>query len=148
MTISDEQIISEAIRLVNEGVKVTFPVNGCSMLPFIVGGKDSVILAKPDHLRVGQVVLAWVENNRYVVHRIHRIEGNDLWLMGDGNLCLEEHCTFLDVKALATHVVKTAGKPKSLYTKPYRIASRVWTFLRPMRKWLLLIYRILHRVNL
>ena len=35
---SDESIMQEAIRLVGEGVSVTFPVNGRSMLPFIVGG--------------------------------------------------------------------------------------------------------------
>ena len=55
---SDVFIMAEAIRLVGEGVSVSFPVNGCSMLPFIVGGRDSVILEKPENLRVGDVVLA------------------------------------------------------------------------------------------
>ena len=32
-------IIEEAIRLVSEGVDVTLPVNGNSMLPFIIGGQ-------------------------------------------------------------------------------------------------------------
>ena len=52
---SDALIMAEAIRLVGEGVSVTFPVNGRSMLPFIVGGRDSVILEKPVDLRVGDV---------------------------------------------------------------------------------------------
>ena len=38
----DETVLSEAIRLVGEGVEVTFPVNGRSMRPFIEGGRDSV----------------------------------------------------------------------------------------------------------
>ena len=77
---SDVFIMAEAIRLVGEGVSVSFPVNGCSMLPFIVGGRDSVILEKPENLRVGDVVLAHaipdnvalLENaeKRYVIHRI------------------------------------------------------------------------------
>ena len=37
--------IEEALRLVQEGVTVTFPVTGQSMLPFIIGGKESVILS-------------------------------------------------------------------------------------------------------
>ena len=41
---TDNEIIEEAIRLVREGVSVTFPVNGHSMLPFIIGGKENVIL--------------------------------------------------------------------------------------------------------
>ena len=36
---TDNEIIEEAIRLVREGVNVTLPVNGNSMLPFIIGGK-------------------------------------------------------------------------------------------------------------
>ena len=38
---TDNEIIEEAIRLVREGVSVTLPVNGNSMLPFIIGGKES-----------------------------------------------------------------------------------------------------------
>ena len=66
----DNEIIEEAIRLVREGVNVTLPVKGRSMLPFIIGGKESVILHRPGLIDVGDVVLAWVDGNRYVVHRI------------------------------------------------------------------------------
>ena len=41
---TDNEIIEEAISLAREGVRVTFPVKGQSMLPFIIGGKESVIL--------------------------------------------------------------------------------------------------------
>ena len=44
---SDDEIIEEAIRLVEDGVSVTLPVDGRSMLPFIIGGRESVILQKP-----------------------------------------------------------------------------------------------------
>ena len=62
--ISDNDIIRSAINLVNEGMRVTFPVKGYSMLPFIIGGKESVDLVKPTELHVGDVVLAWVEQCR------------------------------------------------------------------------------------
>ena len=45
--IKDNIIIQEAIKLVEDGICVTFPVDGRSMLPFIIGGKESVILEKP-----------------------------------------------------------------------------------------------------
>lgn len=144
-TFSDENIIAEAIRLVEDGVSVTFPVNGRSMQPFIVGGKESVILVKPESLKVGHVILAWVDNRRYVVHRIERIAENEIWLMGDGNLAYGERCLVSDVKALATHVVDKKGKTHYLYTKPRQIGSFVWKVLRPIRKWLLLVYRVFHR---
>ena len=107
---SDESIMQEAIRLVGEGVSVTFPVNGRSMLPFIVGGEDSVVLVKPETLKVGDVVLAQVEGGRYVVHRIVCLDGDAVTLMGDGNLAGREHCRLADVRARATHVVRKGGK--------------------------------------
>jgi hypothetical protein len=140
-TPSDNEIIQSAINLVNEGLCVTFPVKGYSMLPFIVGSKESVDLVKPENIRVGHVVLAWVEGCRYVVHRIVAIHGNQVVLMGDGNIAGVEHCLLSDVAALATHVVTPKGKHHPLYS-PWRIkASRLWWRLLPIRRWILAIYR-------
>ena len=139
--VSDNEIIQSAIKLVNEGLCVTFPVKGYSMLPFIIGGKESVDLVKPADLQVGHVVLAWVEGCRYVVHRITQIDGDKVVLMGDGNIVGVEHCLLSDVAALATHVVTPKGKHHPLYA-PWRIkASRLWWRLLPVRRWILAIYR-------
>lgn len=142
--LTDEKIIAEAIRLVNDGVAVTFPVNGRSMLPFIVGGEESVVLEKVGGLQVGDVVLADVQG-RYVVHRIVKLQGDDVWLMGDGNLQQQEFCKFEDVKAVATHVVNAKGQRRSLNAKSQKIAVWLWTRLKPLRRWLLLLYRIVKR---
>ena len=138
---TDNEIIEEAIRLVNEGVSVTLPVNGNSMLPFIIGGKESVILQKPEQLKVGDVVLAWADGYRYVVHRIIRIDGNSVTLMGDGNLIGTEHCTLNDIKAIATHVVDDKEHTHYLYNRWRKSAAKIWFRLRPMRRYLLAIYR-------
>ena len=138
---TDKVIIEEAIRLVADGVSVTLPVDGRSMLPFIIGGRESVILQKPEMLKRGDVVLAWVEGNRYVVHRIIRIDGNHVTLMGDGNLAGVERCTLGDVKAKATHVVSADEKRHDLYNGWRCMAVKVWWTLRPIRRYLLAIYR-------
>ena len=138
---SDKVIIEEAIRLVDEGVSVTLPVNGQSMLPFIIGGKESVILQKPVEPKVGDVVLAWVEGCRFVVHRIISISGNNVTLMGDGNIMGTEQCTLSDVKAIATHVVSADEKIRDL-NNPWRLlATRLWFQLRPVRRYILAIYK-------
>ena len=147
MSTSDSEILSEAIRLVSEGIAVTFPVNGRSMLPFIVGGKESVILEKPRTPQEGDVVLAYVENCRYVIHRIIRIEDETITLMGDGNLYGVEHCRLQDIKATATHVVGANGKKRSLDSRQSRRRAALWLKLRPVRKWLLLVYRIIRKVK-
>lgn len=140
-TVSDDEIIKSAIKLVHEGLRVTFPVKGYSMLPFIIGGKESVDLVKPIDIQVGHVVLAWVEGCRYVVHRIIQIDGDKVVLMGDGNIAGVEHCLLSDVAALAVNVVTPKGKHNNLYS-PWRIkASRLWWKLLPIRRWILAIYR-------
>lgn len=141
LQLSDNEIIRNAVALVNEGMRVTFPVKGYSMLPFIIGSRESVDLVKPENLQVGHVVLAWVEGCRYVVHRIISIEGNQVVLMGDGNVAGVEHCTLDEVAALALNVVTPRGVHKPLYA-PWRVkASRLWWHLLPVRRWILAVYR-------
>ena len=137
----DNDIIEEAIRLVREGVNVTLPVNGNSMLPFIIGGKESVILHSPGGIvDVGDVVLAWVDGNRYVVHRIIKLDYDRVTLMGDGNLTTE-HCALSDIKARVTHVVSADNKKRDLYSRWRVRAAKLWYWLRPIRRYLLAIYR-------
>ena len=138
---NDRVIIEEACRLVSEGVCVTLPVNGQSMLPFIIGGKESVILQKPIDLQVGHVVLAWADGNHFVVHRITQIDGTAITLMGDGNLVGTEHCQLSDVRALATHIVDSKGCKHDLYSKWRMRGVCLMKFLDPLRRYILGIYR-------
>ena len=137
----DNEIIEEAIRLAREGVNVTLPVNGNSMLPFIIGGKESVILHRPGLIDVGDVVLAWVDGNRYVVHRIIKLDYDRVTLMGDGNVKGTEHCLLKDVKARVTHVVDAKDRTHYLYNRWRMLGAKVWYWLRPIRRYLLAIYR-------
>lgn len=138
---TDELIIQEAVRLVQDGVSVTFPVKGRSMLPFIFGGRESVILQKPGSLQRGQVVLAQVGPDRYVVHRIIKIEPDRITLMGDGNICGTESCTPSNVLAIATHVVDEKGKRRTLESKGQMFKARVWYVIRPLRRIILAVLR-------
>ncbi len=138
---TDNEIINEVERLVGSGLSVILPVRGKSMLPFIAGGRDSVILEKPGPPKRGDVVLARVDGGRYVLHRIIRIDGDWITLMGDGNLMGVERCTAADIKARATHVVGPDGQKRDLYTLWRRMASRLWSGLRPVRTQILAIYR-------
>ena len=138
---NDYKIIDEAVALVNDGFSVTLPVAGRSMLPFIIGGRESVILTPPANLRRGIVALAWVEDKRYVLHRIERIEGDRVTLMGDGNLAGKEHCRLADIKAMATHVVDSSHKRHYLYTRWRKAASEIWRKLLPIRRYLIFLIR-------
>ena len=142
---TDDVIIHEAVRLVQDGVSVTFPVKGRSMIPFIIGGRESVILQKPEDLKVGHVVLAEVGPERYVVHRIIRIEPDGrIVLMGDGNIRGTECCLRENVLARATHVVNEQGRKRSLESGAQMRKARIWYRIRPLRR---IILAVLRRVN-
>ena len=137
----NNEIIGEVIRLLETSPAVILPVKGNSMLPFIIGGQESVELVKPDSIAVGDVVLAWINDCRYVIHRIIRIDGDIVQLMGDGNLSGDEYCKRSEVAARADYVIDKKGRKRYLYT-PWRIrGSRLWWRLKPLRRLILGVYR-------
>ena len=144
---TDELIIQEAVRLVQDGVSVTFPVKGRSMLPFIFGGRESIILQKPGSLQRGQVVLAQVGPDRYVVHRIIKVEPDRITLMGDGNIRGTESCMPADILACATHVVRPDGRRRPLDSRYKLLLARMWYLLRPLRRYLLAAMRKTHIIK-
>lgn len=139
--ISDEQIISDAVRLVSEGLAVTLLVKGRSMLPFILGGQDSAVLTRPGELRPGDVVLARIDGRRYVLHRIIEVSADRVVLMGDGNIRGQEICRPEDVLARADEIVAADGTHRRLDTPKALRRARLWRRLLPVRRWLLAIYK-------
>ena len=141
-TLANNIVIKDAIALVREGRRVVLPVKGFSMNPFIIGDRESVELVSPHQpLKVGDVVLAWVNGTHYVVHRIIGIDGDKVTLMGDGNIAGVEHCTTDEVAAVAEYVVAPNGKRRYLYASGRMRFARLWGRLLPVRRWILAIYR-------
>lgn len=140
-TLPNNELIAEVIRLLDTCSSVILPVKGYSMLPFIIGDVESVELVKPETVKVGDVVLAWINGSRYVVHRVIKVDGDNIELMGDGNLVGGEYCKLSDVAARADYVVDKNEQKRYLYT-PWRVrGSRLWWRLRPVRRILLGVYR-------
>lgn len=140
MKLENDILIPELARLLAKGKEVRFTPSGVSMRPYIEGDRDSVVLAQLNRApRVGDILLAQVEtlcgNKTYVLHRLVRMEGNELILQGDGNLAGEEHCNASDVIGRVIRIENPRGHRKLL------TRGRLWYALRPVRKWLLKIYR-------
>lgn len=135
MQLPNEIFIPEIARLVAEGKQVMFTPTGVSMRPYIEGGRDNVTLARPVDLHVGDIVLAEIQPQHYVLHRIYQLQGDEVVLMGDGNLRGEEHCMQSHVlaKVTAIHTPKGTNKP---VTKAW-----LWRHMLPLRRILLKIYR-------
>ena len=138
--IANDILIPELARLIAEGKEVRFTPSGVSMRPYIEGDKDSVILSPLTRApRRGDILLAQAETlcgvKTYVLHRLIRIEGDELVLQGDGNLSGEERCNAADIIGIVTRIENPKGR-KKLLTR-----GRAWYVLRRWR-WLgLKIYR-------
>ena len=130
-------LLGEVDRLLAEGRDVVLIPKGRSMLPFIRGGTDKVLLRKPlaTALSVGDIVLARIDEGQYVMHRIIAIADERITLMGDGNLHGTEVVERNDVAGKVVEIITPTGQRR----KPSR--GWLWRMLLPIRKYLLKIYR-------
>ena len=140
ITLPNDVLLDEVARLVAEGETVMLMTKSASMLPFIVGGRDSVVLVRPEELFPGMIVLAYVQGGRYVLHRILSVDGTKVVLMGDGNIKGVEVCAPADVKAVAVRISKSSGEVDCLSKRHLRQAA-IWKTLLPVRRWILAVYR-------
>ncbi len=143
-TARTELLMNEALLLIEEGKRVIVRVKGNSMLPFLRGDKDSVELEKASEIKCGDIVLAYVEECRFVLHRIIRIDGERIVLMGDGNLKGCEYCRIEDIKAKAVNIIKPAKggyKKISCTDRTHMRKADLWKKLLPVRRYILAIYK-------
>lgn len=140
LTLPNDLFLAEICRLLNEGHTATLRVRGNSMRPFLEDRRDSIILTAVTHIKVGDAVLAEIAPGKYVFHRIIAMDGENVTLMGDGNVRGTEHCLRENVRANVISFVRR-GHPYTPGSHQWRIYSYCWTRLIPIRRYLLWIYR-------
>ena len=137
MTIPNAVLIPEVARIVGEGRTVKLRLKGRSMRPFLQDGRDCALLAAPGNPSAGDVALARIAGDTYVLHRIVAIDGDSVTLQGDGNTT-SERCRLGDILAVAVGFhIAGARKPCLVSGFKWRAYSRVWAALRPARRHLL-----------
>jgi hypothetical protein len=137
--------VKEALR---EGHSCTLNVRGFSMRPFLEDRRDAVILSPVgSELHEGDAVLAELTPGHYVLHRIFAINDDKVTLMGDGNIRGTELCRKQDICGIVTRYIH----PRFSFnanSRMMRCAVPLWRHLLPVRRYLLLIYRIAHKIKL
>ena len=145
MIIDNDTFFADVQRMLDEGKRVTIPVKGSSMLPFIRGGKDLVVLEKVGTvLQADDIVLFHVgprEGGRYVMHRILSIDGDAVDIQGDGVPKTHEHVRRNQVIAKAVEILRDGKRRVDPYSPGQRRLVHFWQWLRPVRRYILFIYR-------
>ena len=131
--IENDILLGEICILLSEGKRVKLRAKGNSMMPFIRGDEDTLILAPISALSKGDVVLARIKGKRYVIHRIIGLNDEKIILMGDGNLYETEECSRSDIYGKVEYIIRN-HKEYDLSSSSSRFTAIVWRTLVPMRR--------------
>ena len=101
--IPNELLFREVEAAISRGETVTIPFNGRSMEPLLKKGQNTITLSPLEReVRVGDVVL-FRYHGTWILHRIDRLEGQQVTLQGD-NCVSKENVLRGDIVALLTAV--------------------------------------------
>lgn len=118
-------------ELEKHGVHASTTV-GVSMRPLFRTRRDMIILKKPDReLRKYDIVLYRDGRGKYIMHRIIRVRELEYIIRGDNTYRLE-HVPKERIIALLTEFNRK-GKRHSCEERGFKIYSRVWNFIYPVR---------------
>lgn len=133
-TVPNDILLGEVAAVLQEGREAVILPTGKSMLPFIREGVDRVVLRKKDSFEIGDIVLARFDG-RYLLHRIVALDGDAVTLMGDGNLRGQEKGRTDEIVGTVSAIIRPDGRRHA----PGK--GRLWRALKPVRRYLLAIYR-------
>lgn len=142
-SVSMEELSPVIESVVSSGSDAVLCITGNSMLPLWRDRHNSVLLTAcdVDKLKVGDIPLYRRENGQYVLHRIIKVNEDSFDLLGDAQWIVEKELPKKSVIAVAKGYYTEKGKYISCDSKKHKRYFAVWSFLLPIRRWILAIYR-------
>ncbi|MBQ6569247.1 MAG: S24/S26 family peptidase [Clostridia bacterium] len=123
--------------IIEEGNDVSLTVSGGSMVPFVVSGRDTVVLSPINgDLKKGDVAFFQRNNGQYVLHRIYKVKPDGFYFLGDSQTFVEGPIERNQIFALCTSVCRKGKwkKPGSFY---WFFFKHIWIHTRPARRRIL-----------
>ena len=108
------------------------------MFPLLRDGRDDVVLCPctREELCPMDVVL-FRYKGKHLLHRIIRIDGDRLYIQGDGSVVAKEECLCSDVVGKVQAVVRPSGRTIPTSSRTWRLPSCLWRKLGVLRVFLL-----------
>ena len=141
MVVHNDEFFAQVLARLDEGLTATIPVKGYSMLPFIRGGKDLVVLEKASGDIVKDDIVLFHYGGRYVMHRVLRAEGGKFDIQGDGVWLGHEYPVREQILARAISILRAGKKPVDPYTPGQLRLVHAWQRMGRLRRYILFIYR-------
>lgn len=137
MELSNTEFLPLAVSYLETKESVKIPLKGYSMRPFLESERDYALLGKAHGPVLNEPALVLLPEGRWVLHRIVKIEGENLTLLGDGNI-VPEHCKASDIQASIIGFYRKGRKDLDrIDGKKWKIYSFFWTRFYPFRRYLL-----------
>ena len=123
--------------VLDDGKPVSIGFQGTSMAPTLYGGRDRVILIRPEgKLRKYDIPLYRRENGAFILHRIVSVSKDGLYsCCGDHQWQVEKGIRDDQIIAV-TDAILRKGRLISVHSFSYCILVRLWCFLLPLRSLL------------
>lgn len=118
----------------NESIEII--VTGNSMFPLFTSERDLVKLEKVKKLKKKQIAFYLRDNGQYILHRIIKIKGEDIYCVGDNQTDIEGPLRKDQFKGIVTEYVRK-GKRRKVNCLWQRFYSFIWCLSIKNRKRLL-----------
>ena len=138
-----KHFFEEIAQLLQEGNPVRVRIDGESMHPFIVGGKDEVLLIPYDKKTPIELwsCIFYKWKGHYMIHRFVGLQDGQYCMMGDGNLVQIERIEESDILGILQTIYHADGSIQDCLGKKWLCQGRYWFKFRKLRRFLLPIYR-------
>lgn len=131
--------------LANEGYYVSL-TSGISMRPLFKTHRDVVVISPPTReLRKYDVALYTYGNGKYILHRVIGVR-DDVYLIRGDNTYKTERVPKDCVLGVMT-AFNRKGKQYDLSEPSYKLYSRFWNFIYPIRYILWIARRVLSKIK-
>ena len=131
--VDTREYVSILRGIAEEGKVVSLRIAGSSMSPFLCHERDWIYFTRPDRaLRRGDMVFYQRDTGQYVMHRIYQIRGEEYYMLGDAQTCVEGPLRREQIFALIVQV-KRKGKILRPGNFWWEFFGRVWIRMRPLR---------------
>ena len=145
---SPDVLLEEYRKLLKDESIEALPlvISGNSMSPFLIHGRDTVYLSRLTRpIRRGDVLLYQRDSDAYVLHRVYKVENNNLTMVGDAQTELEEGIRPEQVIAIMT-MADRKGKKQAPGTFWWEFFEKVWIRLLPFRPIIRTIYTAISKL--
>ena len=116
----------EIAQLLQEGNPVRVRIDGESMHPFIVGGKDEVLLIPYDKKTPIELwsCIFYKWKGHYMIHRFVGLQDGQYCMMGDGNLVQIERIEESDILGILQTIYHADGSTQYCLGKKWLCQGR------------------------